>query len=98
MVSAAGLPEQVRGVVLLNSAGQFGDVNKLTDEPKETGFQKFILKPLKDFFQRIFLGILFWQTKQPARIVSVLKSVSGWLRSLFQGIFRLLEIMLSIPR
>ncbi|XP_008452066.1 pheophytinase, chloroplastic isoform X2 [Cucumis melo] len=75
LVSAAGLPEQVRGVVLLNSAGQFGDVNKLTEEPEETSFQKFITKPLKDFFQRIFLGVLFWQTKQPARIVSVLKSV-----------------------
>ncbi|XP_023552597.1 pheophytinase, chloroplastic-like [Cucurbita pepo subsp. pepo] len=76
LVSAAGSPEQVRGVVLLNSAGQFGDTNKLTDEPEEeTSFQKFLVKPLKDFFQRIFLGVLFWQTKQPARIVSVLKSV-----------------------
>lgn len=75
LVSAAGLQEQVRGVVLLNSAGQFGDVNKSTDEPEETSVQKFILKPLKDFFQRIFLGVLFWQTKQPARILSVLKSV-----------------------
>lgn len=83
MVSAAGLQEQVRGVVLLNSAGQFGDVNKSTDEPEETSVQKFILKPLKDFFQRIFLGVLFWQTKQPARILSVLKSVSGMLSFLF---------------
>lgn len=89
MVSAVGLPEQVRGVVLLNSAGQFGDVNKLTDQPEETSFQKLILKPLKDFFQRIFLGVLFWQTKQPARIISVLKSVSDWLSSLF----KLLEII-----
>ncbi|XP_022136965.1 pheophytinase, chloroplastic isoform X2 [Momordica charantia] len=75
LVSAVGLPEQVCGVVLLNSAGQFGDVNKLADQPEETSFQKLILKPLKDFFQRIFLGVLFWQTKQPARIISVLKSV-----------------------
>ncbi|XP_022981525.1 pheophytinase, chloroplastic-like [Cucurbita maxima] len=75
LVSAAGLAEQVRGVVLLNSAGQFGDDNKLIDEPEETSFKKFILKPLKDFFQRIVLGVIFWQTKQPARIVSVLKSV-----------------------
>lgn len=75
LVSAAGLPEQVAGVVLLNSAGQFGDPNAKGSEPEKTVFQKVILKPLKEIFQRLVLGFLFWQAKQPARIESVLKSV-----------------------
>lgn len=74
MVAAAGLPEQVVGVALLNSAGQFGNTNSET-KSKETVLQKYVLKPLKEVFQRVFLGLLFWQTKQPARIESVLKSV-----------------------
>ncbi|KAJ8439756.1 hypothetical protein Cgig2_009580 [Carnegiea gigantea] len=72
---AASLPEKVTGVVLLNSAGQFGDANPKAAESEDNPFQKFILKPLKEAFQRIVLGFLFWQAKQPARIVSVLKSV-----------------------
>ncbi|XP_044470487.1 pheophytinase, chloroplastic isoform X1 [Mangifera indica] len=75
LVAAAGLPEQVAGVALLNSAGQFGDATKGTNQSEETIFQKFFLKPLKEIFQRIVLGLLFWQAKQPARIVSVLKSI-----------------------
>ncbi|XP_052195317.1 pheophytinase, chloroplastic [Diospyros lotus] len=75
LVTAAGLPEQVAGVVLLNSAGQFGNANAERNESEETGLQKFILKPLKTLFQRIVLGALFWQAKQPSRIKSVLKSV-----------------------
>ncbi|PKI42551.1 hypothetical protein CRG98_037069 [Punica granatum] len=75
LVSAAALPEQVAGVVLLNSAGQFGDPNAKVSDPKETVLQKVIVKPLKEIFQRIVLGFLFWQAKQPARIESVLKSV-----------------------
>lgn len=76
LVSAIGRPEQVTGVVLLNSAGQFGDPSKKTVKSEESTFQKLVLKPLKEAFQRVVLGILFWQAKQPARIVSVLKSVS----------------------
>ena len=75
LVSAAGLPEQVVGVALLNSAGQFGNRNSESDKSEETALQKFILKPLKEIFQRVVLGFLFWQAKQPARIESVLKSV-----------------------
>nr|AFK41677.1 unknown [Lotus japonicus] len=75
LISATGLPELVNGVVLLNSAGQFGDGNKESKTSEETSLQKFILKPLKEVFQRVVLGFLFWQAKQPARIESVLKSV-----------------------
>lgn len=75
MVAAEGLQEQVVGVALLNSAGQFGDATGEIDTAEETILQKFILKPLKEIFQRVVLGFLFWQAKQPARIESVLKSV-----------------------
>ena len=82
LVAAAGLPEQVVGVALLNSAGQFGNVNSKSNESEETLLQKLIVKPLKEIFQRIVLGFLFWQAKQPARIESVLKSVSHLLPNL----------------
>ncbi|XP_059623628.1 pheophytinase, chloroplastic isoform X2 [Cornus florida] len=75
LAGAAGLPEQVVGVALLNSAGQFQNANAETNESEETVLQKFILKPLKEIFQRVVLGFLFWQAKQPSRIESVLKSV-----------------------
>lgn len=75
-MTAEALPEQVAGVALLNSAGQFGNPIDETIEPKESSFQTTILKPVKDIFQRVILGFLFWQAKQPARIESVLKSVS----------------------
>lgn len=77
LVAAASLQDQVKGVVLLNSAGQFGDASSasMTNEPEESALQKFILKPIKEAFQRVVLGFLFWQAKQPARVESVLKSV-----------------------
>ena len=75
MATAAELPEQVVGVALLNSAGQFGDIKGETIKSEETVLQAYFLKPLKEIFQRIVLGFLFWQAKQPARIESVLKSV-----------------------
>lgn len=75
LVSAAALRDQVKGVVLLNSAGQFGDASSGTNDSEETALQKFIVKPLKEIFQRVVLGFLFWQAKRPARIESVLKSV-----------------------
>ena len=84
MVAATGLPELVNGVVLLNSAGQFGNGKSETEKSEEPSLQNFILKPLKEIFQRVVLGFLFWQAKQPARIESVLKSVSHHLPYLFQ--------------
>lgn len=73
--AAIGSPEQVTGVALLNSAGQFSDASRRLEESNENAFSKFVLKPLKDIFQRVVLGFLFWQAKQPSRIESVLKSV-----------------------
>lgn len=75
LVSAAALKDQVKGVVLLNSAGQFGDASSGTNDSEETALQKFMVKPLKEIFQRVVLGFLFWQAKKRARIESVLKSV-----------------------
>ncbi|XP_068669320.1 pheophytinase, chloroplastic isoform X2 [Aristolochia californica] len=76
LVTAAELPEVVLGVVLLNSAGQFSNPSGTVDQGvEETALQKFLLKPLKEFFQRTVLGFLFWQSKQPSRVESVLKSV-----------------------
>lgn len=69
------MPEQVVGVALLNSAGQFRNANTETDKSEETILQKYVLKPLKEVIQRVVLGFLFWQAKQPSRIESVLKSV-----------------------
>ncbi|KAJ7944261.1 putative Alpha/beta hydrolase [Quillaja saponaria] len=74
LVAASALPEHVIGVALLNSAGQFGNTSSEI-KSEETTLQKFILKALKEIFQRVVLGFLFWQAKQPARIESVLKSV-----------------------
>lgn len=82
MVAAVGFPDQVVGLALLNSAGQFGNPNEKMDESEESILQKFVLKPLKEVFQRVVLGFLFWQAKQPARIESVLKSVSFLLLDL----------------
>lgn len=79
MVAATGLPELVNGVALLNSAGQFGNGSNETKKSEETPLQKFLVKPLREIFQRIVLGLLFWQAKQPARILSVLKSVGHLL-------------------
>ncbi|CAI0462065.1 unnamed protein product [Linum tenue] len=75
LVSAVGLPEQVVGLVLLNSAGQFGNPNAEANKTEESVLQKYVSKPVKDIFQRVVLGFLFWQAKQPARVESVLKSV-----------------------
>ncbi|TQD90811.1 hypothetical protein C1H46_023651 [Malus baccata] len=54
LVAAAGLPDRVVGVALLNSAGQFGNPNSEAEKSREeTALQKFILKPLKEVFQRV---------------------------------------------
>ena len=75
------MPELVRGVVLLNSAGQFADPNKPAAAPAEeeegSPLSRFVVKPLKEAFQRVVLGFLFWQSKQPARVDKVLRSVSS---------------------
>ena len=76
LVAAEAMPEQVVGIALLNSAGLFGSPeNDATAETEESLLQKFFIKPLKEVFQRVVLGFLFWQAKQPARVESVLKSV-----------------------
>lgn len=75
LVAGASLQNQVKGIVLLNTAGQFGDPSVATSVSEENVLQKHVLKPLKEIFQRVILGFLFWQAKQPARIESVLKSV-----------------------
>ncbi|KAL5704668.1 hypothetical protein ACHQM5_023060 [Ranunculus cassubicifolius] len=75
LISAADLAEQVVGVGLLNSAGQFGNPAAEIEETEENALQKFLVKPLKEVFQRVVLGFVFWQAKQPARVKSVLKSV-----------------------
>ncbi|XP_038982965.1 pheophytinase, chloroplastic isoform X1 [Phoenix dactylifera] len=76
LITAAYLPQQVLGVALLNSAGQFGNPNgQSNSSDEETVIKKFIVNPLKEVFQRIVLGFLFWQAKQPARVEKVLKSV-----------------------
>lgn len=79
LVAAESLQDQVKGVVLLNSAGQFGDAMTPTTEAEETAVQTSVFKPLKEAFQRVVLGFLFWQAKQPARVESVLKSVCLFL-------------------
>lgn len=77
LIAASELPsDQIQGVVLINSAGQFGDQRIQNQEKDEDPpLIKYIVQPLKNVFQRIFLGFLFWQAKQPSRIKSVLKSV-----------------------
>ncbi|PAN07805.1 hypothetical protein GQ55_1G356800 [Panicum hallii var. hallii] len=80
LFTATEVPELVRGVVLLNSAGQFADPNKPAAAPAEeegegSPLSRFVVKPLKEAFQRVVLGFLFWQSKQPARVEKVLKSV-----------------------
>lgn len=80
LFTATEVPELVRGVVLLNSAGQFADPNKPAAAPAEeeeggSALSRYIVQPLKEAFQRVVLGLLFWQSKQPARVEKVLKSV-----------------------
>jgi len=81
LFAATEVPELVRGIVLLNSAGQFGDPNAppmaegAAAEEEVSAVTRLIVKPLKEAFQRVVLAFLFWQAKQPARVEKVLKSV-----------------------
>lgn len=77
--AAVGSPEQIAGVALLNSAGQFADASRRSEDSEKTFLNKFILKPLREIFQRVVLSFLFWQAKQPSRIESVLKNVCHFL-------------------
>lgn len=82
LFAATEVPELVRGVVLLNSAGQFGDPNRPPEAAEaaageESAVTRLVVRPLKEAFQRVVLGFLFWQAKQPARVEKVLKSVSN---------------------
>ncbi|WVY90818.1 hypothetical protein V8G54_036332 [Vigna mungo] len=56
LVVAIGLPELVNRVALRNSAGQCGDEKRESKTSEETTLQKFVLKPLKEVFQRVVLG------------------------------------------
>ncbi|KAL5212798.1 hypothetical protein ABZP36_023645 [Zizania latifolia] len=87
LFTATEVPELVRGVVLINSAGQFGDPDRPPESPPaapaaaeeeqpESAVTRLIVRPIKEAFQRVVLGFLFWQAKQPARVEKVLKSVS----------------------
>lgn len=87
-MASASLQNQVKGVVLLNSSGQFGDASFATPESEENVLQKYVLKPLKEVFQRAVLGFLFWQAKQPARIESVLRSVSHFFNQKFYFVYK----------
>ncbi|KAI0488493.1 hypothetical protein KFK09_028327 [Dendrobium nobile] len=76
LFTASELPQLVRGLVLLNTAGQFRDSNiNPVISNEESAKNKYLFNPVKLTFQRVFLGILFWQAKQPFRFKSVLKSV-----------------------
>ncbi|WOL09487.1 hypothetical protein Cni_G18240 [Canna indica] len=78
LLAAVESSQLVRGIVLLNSAGQFGNPSeqpKNNEGESETALQKLVVNPLKEVIQRIVLGFLFWQAKQPARVEKVLKNV-----------------------
>lgn len=77
LFTAAELEQQVLGLVLLNSAGQFGSPSaQNTNTEEQSIVNKFIINPVKEVLQRIILSFVFWQSKQPARIESVLKTVN----------------------
>ncbi|WOL01144.1 pheophytinase, chloroplastic-like [Canna indica] len=68
MLAAVESSQLARGIVLLNSAGRFGnpsEQHKNNEGESETALQKLVVYPLKEVIQRIVLGFLFWQAKQP---------------------------------
>ncbi|CAA7397740.1 unnamed protein product [Spirodela intermedia] len=76
LMAASELSDAVRGVILLNSAGQFENQSQRAEDRSEESIpKKYLLNPLKEALQRVILGFLFWQAKQPSRVESVLKSV-----------------------
>ncbi|XP_059293172.1 pheophytinase, chloroplastic-like [Lycium ferocissimum] len=74
LLAAAALPDQVKGVSLLNSAGRFGDDISTTDKTEETALHKFIVKPVEEIFQRVVVRLAFWLTMRPDHIEAQLKS------------------------
>ncbi|CAN4080084.1 unnamed protein product [Withania somnifera] len=74
LLAAAALPDQVKGISLLNSAGRFAGDISTTDKTEETSFYKFIVKPVEKIFQRVVVGLAFWLTMRPEQIEAVLKS------------------------
>ncbi|KAJ8545813.1 hypothetical protein K7X08_018396 [Anisodus acutangulus] len=74
LLAAAALPDQVKGVSLLNSAGRFGNDIGTTDKTEETALHKFIVKPVEEIFQRVVVRLAFWLTMQPDHIEGQLKS------------------------
>ncbi|PKU63302.1 hypothetical protein MA16_Dca026524 [Dendrobium catenatum] len=78
LFTASELPQLVRGLVLLNTAGQFRDsnINPVINN-EESAKNKYLFNPVMLTFQRVFLGILFWQAKQPFRVKSVYINTSN---------------------
>jgi pimeloyl-ACP methyl ester carboxylesterase len=88
LTTAAGYPDLVSGLVLLNSSGQFdtpsspgegkigeGSSQQEVIKTEESVLNRLMLKPIKDFVQKYAILFAFWQAKQPARIKSVLQNV-----------------------
>eukprot|EP00252_Welwitschia_mirabilis_P006908 TRINITY_DN1785_c0_g1_i1.p1 TRINITY_DN1785_c0_g1~~TRINITY_DN1785_c0_g1_i1.p1 ORF type:complete len:305 (-),score=16.53 TRINITY_DN1785_c0_g1_i1:628-1542(-) len=75
LVTAADNPENVRGVAILNSAGQFRNPEKQDSDAQEPSVLQKLLNPAKTLIQRVLLQFAFWQAKQRSRIQSVLQNV-----------------------
>ncbi|KAG6476341.1 hypothetical protein ZIOFF_065581 [Zingiber officinale] len=90
LITAAESAQLVRGIVLLNSAGQFSNANtkQSKENGSETALQKLLVNPVKEALQRIFLGFLFWQAKQPSRIEKVYINTSNVDNYLVESITR----------
>ncbi|XP_069150505.1 uncharacterized protein [Solanum lycopersicum] len=84
LLAAAALPDKIRGVSLLNSAGRFGDDVSTTDKTEESALHKFIVKPMEEIFQRVVVRSAFWITMQPVQIEAVLKSGVGSFLAKFE--------------
>ena len=63
----------VRGVVLLNSAGRFRDINNSEEEKDEQN--NGLVTMFKNMLQRAIISVSFVVTKQPQRIEQILKQV-----------------------
>jgi pimeloyl-ACP methyl ester carboxylesterase len=92
LTTAAGYPDLVSGLVLLNSSGQFdmpsspekakigeGSSQQEVIKTEESLLNRLMFKPIKDFVHKYAILFAFWQAKQPARIKSVLQNVCALL-------------------
>lgn len=77
LTTAAFYPELVSGVALLNASGRFKNPESEKEKKvlEETAVRKLIWNPLRDWAFKIATRFSFWQSKQPARIRSVLNNV-----------------------